>query len=253
MVQVRVSLILFLISILFVLDKSQSLCIENCKCYENSKLITCRNLKAFPDIPVHGFFSYLLIFDSELWDYLKLKSWTTLKKISLIQSTYDCHLVKQIQNQNIELESDRDFCSDLTQIRSTTSRFSTILNSTTSNEQFSEVTSLVSTITSKKTDFFTISSIEGEKEIKNFPYVKVIIGVSVFVFLAIVIVIFVIIYYLVKKKVKVSRFRPNLPSGSQLEMGNPSVSIEMDSFDSYDFQSSSENVYEIPNPIYSNV
>lgn len=252
MVQVRVSLILFLVSTHFILDQTHGFCTENCKCYENSYLITCRNLKAFPDVPVHGFFNYLVIFDSELGDYLKLKSWTTLKKISLVHTTHDCHLVKLIQSQNIELESDSEFCSDFTQTGTTTSRFSTILTSAGSNEQISEVTVLVSTIFSKQSDFLTIAPIKGKKENQNFPYLKVIIAVSVLGLLAIVIISFGIIYF-VKKKVKVCRFRPNLPSGSQLEMGNPSVSIELDSFDSYDFQSSTENVYEIPNPIYSNV
>jgi hypothetical protein len=59
--------------------------------------------------------------------------------------------------------------------------------------------------------------------------------------------------YLWKKKVKISRHPSQPPSRSVLDLGNPLETIEMDSFDSTDFQSSLENIYEIPNPIYSNV
>jgi hypothetical protein len=97
---------------------------------------------------------------------------------------------------------------------------------------------------------FTISS-SDIKENKPFK-IEIIIG-GCFIVLLLIFLVSVSLIYFVNKKVKISRTLSNLPRGSQLDMLNPPDSIEMNSIDSFDFQASNENIYEIPNPLYSNV
>jgi hypothetical protein len=211
--------------------------------------MTCSNLKSFPTVPIYGLFHYLVIYKSSVFDYSNLNRWDKLRKISLVQTHYQCDLVKEIKKRKIEFETDIDNCSITREDISTT-----VDSLMTDSSVFSNLTvAIFSTIKSESTNFpsiTTLSALQGKKQ-KSLN-LKFVLGGTLSL-LILVLICSLGIIYLIKKKVKVSRLPPNLPSGSQLDMGNPSVSIEMDSFDSFDFQSSNENIYEIPNPIYSNV
>jgi hypothetical protein len=252
--QVRASILAVLISTIIFWERSYSICVKDCKCYENSKLVTCSNIQSFPKVPIRGLFHYLVIYKSNLFDYTNLKLWTTLKKISLVQTDYNCAFLKELSHHNIEFEIDNNVCRSTEKTISSTlsySKIGTTIFMSSSVSKISQIFSEMITTTPIQSDTTSSPVFSAQNHKKTFPLIKLIIGISVSLII-LIISIFTIIYC-VKKKVKVSRLPPNLPSGSQLDMPNPSVAIEMDSFDSFDFHSSSENIYEVPNPIYSNV
>jgi hypothetical protein len=262
MAQVCAAVTLLLISALIFCSKTDGICIPNCNCYENSKLITCEKVSIFPSVPRHGIYHTMIILNSILNDYSNLNEWTSLRLVSIKRSTFDCSLLSEIRKRNIDLEIDNNHC--LTTI-STITTISSILSK--SNSMTPKLSSLEPKLTSYQSElssthsnfsqiisgFFTTIEPSMNKENRSSNYrLKYIIGGSIGS-LCILILFICGVRYFWKKKGKVSRLPPNLPTGSQLDVPNPSVSIEMDSFDSFEFHSSIENIYEIPNPIYSNV
>jgi hypothetical protein len=260
MAQVRASLILFSISCFIFFHKIKALCVPNCDCYENSKLITCKDTTEFPPVPHHGLFFTLVIFKSNIEEFSNLKRWTSLTKIVLKQTTYDCHFLSAVRNLDIDLEIDFNYCTKTREINLTTVTKNVITTKPILVQ--SQIVSLESnftttipemkpTIHQNSSNMLSTGKALSDKSKKSNSQLKFIIGSSTATLLVITLIICAVIYFW-KKKVKVSRLPPNLPSGSQLDLADPSVSIEMDSFDSFDFQSSNQNIYEIPNPIYSN-
>lgn len=238
MQKVRASLILLVFSTLIFGSFIHAKCVSKCQCYHNSEMISCKNLNEFPPVPVVGNFKWMVILNSNLRDFSNLDKWETLEKINLVRTTYLCDLLNELENREIEFEVDFDLCS--LQLETSTLGFH-VDNFPINNQN----------ISTNDTDFFFSISSSDEKE-NNSSKMEIIIG-GCFAFLLLLIPIIVGVAYLVNKKVKILRPPPNLPTGSQLYLPSPTDSIELDSFDSCDFQASNENIYEIPNPIYSNV
>jgi hypothetical protein len=201
----------------------------------------------------------MVIFKSNLKDFSNLNRWTSLTKIVLKESTYDCNFLIAVENLDIELQIDHNYCIKTSEINmSTLSTDDITPQSQTKSIESKHSSNILNTGTTQASfhqnfsNTYTTAKALSNNSKSSDPHLKYIIGGAIVVFLSIPPIIFTLIY-LCKKKVKVSRLPPNLPSGSQLELADPSVSIEMDSFESFDFHSSNPNIYEVPNPIYSNV
>jgi hypothetical protein len=223
----------------------------------------------FPKHPVGGVFVYLVMFESELYDFSHLSEWPNLEKVSIFESRFNCSLVEDLAKLKIQIEIDSDPCSSTTQmtqisifdrITSTkqstqihlTNRF-TITQITTPDNTYSRSYYTTSISYTESSTLFNKTAPFSSQVKNGIPKkIKLIIG-SVFAILGFLVICIFAVSIFVKKKVKISRLPPNLPTRSEIDITDPSGAIEMESFDSFDFESSTENIYEIPNPIYSNV
>jgi hypothetical protein len=269
MARVGTFLILFWSWLVFFL--SYGFCPEKCECYDFSSLVSCKNLNEFPKPPLKAPFYYLSIFESTLNGFENLEFWTELQIVSLHKSQYDCYLLLKLKQKNIKYEIDSEMCESTTTDSSLSlpssfipftmdesTPFSLFSESYTKVENFSlnptnfPTTQDLSTPISLSTIFSTPATFAPSNNKESGKKIKIIIVVlsTVIGFGMILIMVFICFW---KKKVNISRFPPNVPSRSDLELGNSLDTIEMESFESFDFQSSYENIYEIPNPSYLNV